>query len=166
MTFITRSCGPAIGSASGAGCVPSPTAGFTGGLPHDACLATVAGADVLLSMSREHRIGDGRHFYIETETMGRAICEALVAGVPVVATAVGGVPELIDAATGTLVRQGDVNAAAQALRVWTAAGGIAPATVASLRHRLGWEAVLDTYQRLFDELAAGMPPGSSGAAGS
>jgi glycosyltransferase involved in cell wall biosynthesis len=130
---------------------------FTGALRHDECLATLAGADVLLSMSRLQREREGRHFYIHTETMGRAICEALVAGVPVVATGVGGVPELIDASTGTLVAEGDVGAAAEAVLAWARRGAIAPAAVALLRRRLGWEAVLDGYLDLFDELAAAVP---------
>jgi glycosyltransferase involved in cell wall biosynthesis len=51
------------------------------------------------------------------EGMGRALIEAMAAGLPVVATKVGGIPALIDhGVNGLLVPSGDAKALADALR--------------------------------------------------
>lgn len=63
------------------------------------------------------------------EPFGIAFVEAMYAGLPVVATALGGAREVIDRATGTLVRAGDVAGVAEALRALIADTG--------LRERLG-----------------------------
>ncbi|WP_234554429.1 N-acetyl-alpha-D-glucosaminyl L-malate synthase BshA [Thermus caliditerrae] len=51
----------------------------------------------------------------EEESFGQAALEALASGVPVVATAVGGVPELITPEVGRLVELGDLEAFAEAV---------------------------------------------------
>jgi glycosyltransferase involved in cell wall biosynthesis len=53
------------------------------------------------------------------ETQGLAIIEALCTGVPVVATAVGGIPEIVGEADGILVAPGDAIAVADALETVT-----------------------------------------------
>jgi len=49
------------------------------------------------------------------ETFGAVVAEALVSGLPVVATSVGGIPELVDGRSGTLVPPSDPVALADAL---------------------------------------------------
>ena len=51
----------------------------------------------------------------EEESFGQAALEALASGVPVVATAVGGVPELITPEVGRLVELGDLEGYAEAI---------------------------------------------------
>jgi glycosyltransferase involved in cell wall biosynthesis len=125
---------------------------FTGALPHEHCLRLIAESDVLVSMSRVERKEVGTASYESTETMGRAICEALLAGVPVVATNVGGVPELIRPGAGTLIEQEDVRAAATAIVSHLRSGRLQGELVDALRQDFGWPAVIDAYTRLFDDL--------------
>ncbi len=52
--------------------------------------------------------------YIHTETMGRCLCEASACGLPVIASNVGGVPEIIrNNITGFIVNEKDYHAAAE-----------------------------------------------------
>jgi glycosyltransferase involved in cell wall biosynthesis len=78
--------------------------------------AAYAGADVLVLPSR-------------AETYGMVVTEALARGIPVLATAVGGVPESLGRAPdgrvpGILVPPGDVPALADALRRWLTGPGL------------------------------------------
>jgi glycosyltransferase involved in cell wall biosynthesis len=51
-----------------------------------------------------------------SEGVSLTILEAMAAGVPIVATAVGGTPEVVDAASGLLVPARDPEAFARAIR--------------------------------------------------
>ena len=54
--------------------------------------------------------------YVHTETMGRCLCEASASGLPIVATEVGGIPEVVeDGKTGFLVLEKDYSGASAAL---------------------------------------------------
>jgi glycosyltransferase involved in cell wall biosynthesis len=121
---------------------------FTGALPQEECVARIATADVLLSMSAGLWRTIGTERYYHTETMGRSICEALCAGVPVVATRTGGVPESVGGDAGTLVEERDTHAAAHAIIEWLERQPPSPATVSVYRQRLGWDTVLARYDAL------------------
>jgi len=73
-------------------------------------------ADIFLHMPihlEKHERGSS---YIHTETMGRCLCEASASGLPIVASRVGGVPEIVqDAETGFLVPERDYITAANRL---------------------------------------------------
>ena len=50
-----------------------------------------------------------------TEALPTVVAEAMAAGLPVVATRVGGTPEMIDDSTGTLVEPGDIPGLGEAI---------------------------------------------------
>ncbi|HTL10021.1 MAG TPA: glycosyltransferase [Chitinophagaceae bacterium] len=75
---------------------------WTGELPYEQVATVVRGADCLVMFSKY-------------ENSPCTIIEALAAGLPVVSSNVGGIPELIDEANGLLVNSGDVMSLARAM---------------------------------------------------
>ena len=99
-----------------------------------------------------------------TEGLPNILLEAQAAGVPVVATAVGGTPEAVDdGRTGHLVPPGDP--AALARRIGELLGDPAARRAMGVRARMWvrgrftFEAQAAHYRRLFDDLSAGQAPG-------
>ncbi len=92
-----------------------------------------------------------------TEGTPIILLEAMAAGVPVVATAVGGVPDVLGPAEGWLVRPGDPAALAAAVREALGdrveAARRAASASARLGREFGREAWLDAHERLYLELA-------------
>ncbi len=81
------------------------------------------------------------------------VVEALASGKPVVASRVGGIPELITGDNGTLVPPEDADALARALadalrRAWD------PAALRGTVPSLSWDDVGDQYAKLIDEILA------------
>lgn len=102
------------------------------------------------------------------DTSPNVIAEAMVAGVPVVATAVGGLPYMLDGGRfGQLVAVRDVGALAEAIRsnLHNADAAAARAELARpmARHRYGSELfvsrMLECYRSLIAEEAARLPAG-------
>jgi len=105
-----------------------------------------------------------------TEGTPNAIVEAMSHGKPIIATAVGGVPDMVDSETGILVAPEDVKALAAAMSRLAADP--------ELRRRMGLAArkkyeqlfaprvvlplLVDFYQRVVDEHAAGNQPSHNG----
>ena len=103
----------------------------------------LAAADVLVLPSR-------------TEGIPAVLIEAAFSGLPVVASAVGGIPEIVeDGRTGLLVPPGDVAALARALRA-AAADGAAMGNAARLRclERFEIGVVADAWSALLGDLGA------------
>jgi glycosyltransferase involved in cell wall biosynthesis len=67
------------------------------------------------------------------ESMPYIVLEAIAAGMPIVATRVGGIPEIFGASSGRLVAPGDSDALAAAMAEMRAAPGVARAQAARLR---------------------------------
>lgn len=112
--------------------------------------ATYAAADVLVVASRG-------------ETYGMVVTEALARGLPVIATAVGGVPEALGSLPdgtrpGLLVRPGAPDALADAVRRWLSDGRLRrDLRAAAARRRTalaGWDVTAARVGRVLDEVAA------------
>lgn len=108
-------------------------------------------------------------FTSETESFGLAILEAMASGMPVVATAVGGVPEVMrDGETGYLHPVGDVEGmAASAVRILNDAGehrrladGARRRAVEHFSERDQVERYRAIYRRVLDQVADGEDVGS------
>jgi glycosyltransferase involved in cell wall biosynthesis len=78
-------------------------------------LLTFHGAKSKATVAQMMREADLLVLPSRAETFGSAVAEALVSGVPVVATTVGGIPELVQDSNGRLVSPGDPTALADAL---------------------------------------------------
>lgn len=79
---------------------------FVGPLPHDQLPYLIGLSDIVLVPSRS--VFDERRGAVDYETMGRIACEAAACGVPVVASRIGGLPEVVrHGETGILVQPDD-----------------------------------------------------------
>ncbi|WP_433212646.1 glycosyltransferase [Microtetraspora malaysiensis] len=114
---------------------------FLGFLPHERIPAVLRDVDVLVLPSRY-------------EELGSVLVEAMYSGVPVVASATGGVPELVrHRESGLLVPPGSPYAIAEALRELTAHPALAAALASRARRQaaeLTWDTlvhrVVDVYR--------------------
>ena len=116
-----------------------------GFLPHEEVCRRCAGASLLVNPSL-------------SETFGMALIEAMAQGLPVVATAVGGVPEIVrDGVTGLLVPPNDPHALAHAIVTVLSdarrAKQMGVAGRASVLERFTWEHVIERYGQLLARLA-------------
>ena len=110
--------------------------------------AAYAGADLLVLASR-------------AETYGMVVTEALARGLPVVATAVGGLPEALGRSPGgrpgLLVPADDPAALAAALRCWLDEPGVRQRLRAAVQDRRatlsGWSATSERIRRVLAEVA-------------
>jgi len=94
-----------------------------------------------------------------TEGLGIAVLEAMAGGVPAVATAVGGLPEIVeDGVTGLLVEPGNAPAMAEAvLRVLddeTLRGSLTANAVDRVARDFSLEAMCERYARLYRDVLA------------
>jgi glycosyltransferase involved in cell wall biosynthesis len=119
----------------------------TGFVPHDRVPAVLAAADLVVLPS----------FY---EELGTVLIEAMQVGVPVVASRVGGIPDVvIDGHTGLLVPPGDAGALAAAIDAILGNPRLARhlgANAGRLAPRYDLERVGDQVEALYAELAQGL----------
>lgn len=94
----------------------------------------------------------------DREGLSNAILEYMASGLPVVATDVGGNPELVDAANGVLVPAGDPGALAAALsRLLADEAGrrrLGAASLARIRDHYAWDGAMGALMACYDDLLA------------
>jgi len=93
------------------------------------------------------------------EGISNTILEAMASGLPVLATAVGGNPELIEAGvTGTLVPRNDAESMAHAMRAYVDSADLGRRQGAEARRaverRFGMDAMVNAYMAVYDHLLA------------
>jgi len=123
---------------------------FIGSVPNDQLPDYYAAANLFVGPSVE--IGSG-----DTEGQGIIFLEAFAAGVPVIATRVGGIPEIIeDGVTGLLTEPTNVKSlTASILRLLEDPGlGKTLSTNAHvhLNSRFGWETIADSFCTLYKDV--------------
>jgi glycosyltransferase involved in cell wall biosynthesis len=95
-------------------------------------------------------------FPSEWEAFGLVLLEAMAAGVPIVATAVGGVPEVLEGGrAGRLVPYGEPEALAHALRELLGSPERATELAAAGRRRVTlftWDRIIDEHRALYRQL--------------
>jgi glycosyltransferase involved in cell wall biosynthesis len=117
---------------------------FIAELPQRDLVTVYAAADALVLASA-------------SEGWPNVLLEAMACGTPVVATAVGGVPEIVTEPTaGIVVQERSSEALASALRAIVDAPR-APAAVAAYAARFGWEEVALRQAALYAEIVAAWP---------
>ncbi len=119
---------------------------FVGKVPHDDVGTWMGACDVVVLPSL-------------SEGLPTVICEAMVAGRAVIATTIGGIPELVeDGVTGRLVAPADAPALADALRALLGSDGRASAmgelAAARAKDRLTWGAVAQQIESVYRDVLA------------
>ena len=130
----------------------APWVDFKGMVPYAEVPGYYQQSDVFLHLPVLD-FGPGRDGFAHTETMGRVLCEASAAGVPIVAASVGGIPEIISSEeNGFLVEEKDFVAAGEKLlllgdaRLRKRMGAEGRKAAEAL---FGWDRVFDRYEELF-----------------
>lgn len=118
---------------------------FWGVLPYPGMVAAYQQADVLVNPSY-------------SESFGMSLIEAMASGVPVIATRIGGMPEIVEGSgAGRLVERGDAPALAEAVRgVLADEAGRQRMGQAGRQHaqaHYSWERVAEDWRRLYQGLA-------------
>ena len=119
---------------------------FFGAVPHEEIPRYLHGADIFVRSSR-------------SEGMGNSFVEALAAGVPVIGTPVGGIPDIIkDGSTGLFSAVGDAGDLAEKiillLRDSARASQIAAEGGRMARERFSWDAIAASYDTIFSAISA------------
>lgn len=125
---------------------------FTGSVAHHDLRRYYWAADQFVLASREHV--DPRTGLRDVETMGRVLCEAHAAGVPVVASRSGGIPSVIDdRRNGLLFEEDNLDALVEAMARVRAdapfARRLAAEGLRDAKTRWDWRVICGGHERAF-----------------
>ncbi|MBX9600720.1 MAG: glycosyltransferase family 4 protein [Bryobacteraceae bacterium] len=129
---------------------------FAGRLPHTAMPGCFAAADAFVLSSHDVAVGDGA---VDAETMGRVLCEANAAGVPVLASRCGGVESVVECGVnGLLFEPRNPAAFLEALERLRRDGKlrrrIVEGGLEAARTRFDWRVIVRRHQQVFERIAA------------
>jgi len=123
---------------------------------------TLAGERPPQSVAGAYREADAFVLPSLHEGYGMVYAEAMVHGLPVIATTAGAIPETVPRQAGLLVPPGDASALARALRRVIAEPALAARLAAGSRargaHLPDWRQATEGWEKAFDRLAALEPP--------
>lgn len=130
---------------------------FAGRIAHDDLPCYYWAADQFVLASREHV--DARTGLRDVETMGRVLCEAHAAGVPVIAARSGGIPSVVDhGRNGLLFKEDDLDGLVASIERLREDGRLARELVEQgLRdaaERWDWQVICRSHERAFQTAAA------------
>jgi len=130
---------------------------FAGRVPYEQVAPWFWASDVFVLASYESRHAGGK--VRDVETMGRVLCEANAAGLPLVATTSGGIPSVVrDGVNGLLVPPGDAPALARAIDHLLGqplqAQAMSGQGLWRAQHEFDWAMVLARHERALEQALA------------
>lgn len=123
---------------------------FLGEKSFDESLYIITSADLLLCLSRECKISVPGGAYIHTETMGRTALEGICAGVPVIATRVGGLPEFVTEDYGYLTEPDSPEEASSKIVMALNARINKKQNLNKIKSNYSWDAIFTQYMTIWD----------------
>jgi len=134
---------------------------FTGRVPFERVAEYYWSADAFILPSRDeiHESSGTR----DVETMGRVLCEANAAGIPVLAARCGGVPSVIrDKVNGLLFPPGDTEALLTGLRRVFADSTLRSKLIGNgiriARQQFDWSVIMKRHEKIFDNVRGKAKP--------
>ncbi len=128
---------------------------FTGRIPFDRVAEFYWSADAFILPSRDevHAASGTR----DVETMGRVLCEANAAGIPVLAARCGGVPSVVrDGVNGLLFPPGNADALLAGLRRVFADSALRSKLIGNgiriARQQFDWSVIMKRHEKIFDRV--------------
>ncbi len=106
-------------------------------------------ADIYALTPVLHKVNIGSESYIHTETMGRSFCEAISTNLPIIASTVGGIPEVVkDYCASILVPEKKIVSISEAIiQVYKKLP--IPIQNSKLTQQYSWDTLFKKYEQLF-----------------
>lgn len=128
---------------------------FAGRIPHENLRYHYWAADQFVLASREHF--DARTGLRDVETMGRVLCEAHAAGVPVIASRSGGIPSIVeDGRNGLLFEEDNLDALIECIERLRSDRDLSRSLVSEgfrdAIEKWDWSVICGSHERMFRDV--------------